>query len=111
MHEIAHSLGVGHEQSRFDRDAHVYFHPERSRDEVNFRVRSRDAHTVLTPYDVSSNMHYSAWVNKTDAHFHCCLMEMLVTVLHHHIVNCLHIEPNIKSSKLLFLILDHSQNP
>ncbi|XP_057291267.1 zinc metalloproteinase nas-6-like [Hydractinia symbiolongicarpus] len=62
MHEIAHSLGFHHEQSRPDRDNYVKIltHNIHSGTEHNFRKQnSYDVDSKGTPYDYLSMMHYS----------------------------------------------------
>lgn len=62
MHEIAHSLGLYHEQSRPDRDQHVKIHWNRI-DRTwwgNFaKERAGEIDSLGTPYDYRSMMHYS----------------------------------------------------
>lgn len=57
-HEIAHALGVVHEQSRSDRDVYVKINKDNIIEgkEGNFEIRSA---LLFTPYDFSSIMHYS----------------------------------------------------
>uniref|UniRef100_A0A7M5XK55 Metalloendopeptidase n=3 Tax=Clytia hemisphaerica TaxID=252671 RepID=A0A7M5XK55_9CNID len=66
MHEIGHSLGFHHEQSRPDRDNHVtiLFHNVARGTEHNFKKQSYSTtDSKGTPYDYRSMIHYS-W----DAH-------------------------------------------
>jgi len=61
VHEIAHSLGLWHEQSRNDRDQYIKVltnnvEPERL---SNFDIRPMAR--VVGPYDYSSIMHYGAY--------------------------------------------------
>lgn len=60
-HEIGHSLGMTHEQSRADRRRYVVTFYDNIPDdkEYNFRIRN-DAY-VDTPYDILSLMHYHAY--------------------------------------------------
>ncbi len=57
-HELAHALGVSHEQSRSDRDTYVRINTEniQAGKEHNFTIRNT---SNLTPYDFESIMHYS----------------------------------------------------
>lgn len=62
MHEIAHALGIYHEQSRPDRDNYItiQFQNVRTGKEHNFRKQNADNIDSLgTPYDYLSMMHYS----------------------------------------------------
>jgi len=63
LHEIMHSLGVFHEQSRPDRDQYVRIKwnniPEKVK--FNFKKKTNDeVDSLLTPYDYRSVMHYSS---------------------------------------------------
>ncbi|GMS84365.1 hypothetical protein PENTCL1PPCAC_6540 [Pristionchus entomophagus] len=61
-HEIAHSLGLFHEQSRYDRDDHVTLISSRVPRSLlyNFaKASAREISTYNLPYDVGSVMHYS----------------------------------------------------
>lgn len=59
-HELAHALGIAHEQCRPDRDTFVTIHSENIRPgmEHNFDLLST---STPTPYDFSSIMHYSPY--------------------------------------------------
>jgi len=62
VHEMAHSLGFYHEQSRPDRDSHVRIRLENIPDnlEYNFKKRTyNEVDSLGTPYDYRSVMHYS----------------------------------------------------
>merc|ERR1719387_1657144 len=63
LHELGHTLGMGHEQARKDRDKFVEIHKENVKDETifnnNFAIL--DEAYQETPYDVLSLMHYGAW--------------------------------------------------
>ncbi len=65
IHEMGHSLGWYHEQSRPDRNSMVYVHGDRinSREMHNFD-KHEHASTII-PYDISSVMHYSKKVHIT----------------------------------------------
>lgn len=63
IHEMLHSLGFWHEQSRYDRDDHVEIrwnniYPDK---EKNFqKYTQREIQHLNVPYDYSSIMHYNA---------------------------------------------------
>jgi len=72
MHEILHSLGFWHEQSRADRDQYVainYTNIQHGH-EGNFRkyTLGREIDHLGTPYDYGSVMHYSAYSFAIDRH-------------------------------------------
>jgi len=61
IHEIGHSIGFHHEQSRPDRDSYLKIHWENIPDrlEYNFRKQPKSRIDSLgTSYDYFSNMHY-----------------------------------------------------
>jgi len=61
-HEIAHSLGFFHEQSRPDRDRYVRIHTQNLQQPnmaFNFQIQ-RGINSMGTPYDLASMMHYSS---------------------------------------------------
>ncbi|XP_037776733.1 blastula protease 10-like [Penaeus monodon] len=60
VHIVGHALGLLHEQSRSDRDAHVLILPQniRSAELHNFNLMTTNNYGV--PYDYSSIMHYDA---------------------------------------------------
>ncbi|ESN93440.1 hypothetical protein HELRODRAFT_124058, partial [Helobdella robusta] len=62
-HEIGHSIGLWHEQSRPDRDLHVSINEVNVADGKLFNFRKRTWGEVVThdvPYDLGSNMHYGS---------------------------------------------------
>ena len=60
IHEVFHSLGRYHEQSRNDRDDHIAinFDNIEERYRSQFQVRSPTDLTFNVPYDLNSIMHY-----------------------------------------------------
>lgn len=69
MHEMGHSLGFYHEQSRPDRDNYVYIHFENINpgSRFNFNKYTTDTIDSLgTPYDYESLMHYGKKYFTTD---------------------------------------------
>ncbi len=59
MHELAHALGVIHEQSRPDRDTFVTIRPENIEDSLEFNFAKIGGALNQTDYDFESMMHYS----------------------------------------------------
>ncbi|KAK6040757.1 astacin, partial [Cooperia oncophora] len=61
-HELAHSLGVFHEQSRYDRDAVVQLNRNVVDPNLLFnfaKIGPKELNTYGIPYDVGSVMHYT----------------------------------------------------
>ncbi|RCN44714.1 astacin [Ancylostoma caninum] len=61
-HEVAHALGLFHEQSRYDRDNWITVYPQRIPQSqlYNFaKVTPKQMSTYGTPYDIGSVMHYT----------------------------------------------------
>ncbi|RCN38810.1 astacin [Ancylostoma caninum] len=61
-HELAHSLGVFHEQSRYDRDGVVQLNKNVVAPTLLFnfaKISPRELNTYRLPYDVGSVMHYT----------------------------------------------------
>ncbi|KAK5975108.1 Zinc metalloproteinase [Trichostrongylus colubriformis] len=61
-HEVAHALGLFHEQSRFDRDSWINIYPARIPRSLlyNFaKVTRKQMSTYGTSYDIGSVMHYT----------------------------------------------------
>ena len=66
MHEIGHTLGFFHEQSRPDRDNYVNILRENiaQYQELNFeKYTEDDIDDFNVPYDFSSDMHYGSTVS------------------------------------------------
>ena len=61
QHEFMHAIGFWHEQSRPDRDAHVFIHPQNiiSGYENQFETASM-INSMGSSYDIASIMHYGA---------------------------------------------------
>ncbi|XP_062603903.1 blastula protease 10-like [Saccostrea cucullata] len=67
LHEMAHTVGMTHEQSRSDRDQYVTVHWEHvlgGKDNLNLVKEETDNHNI--PYDYSSLMHYSVFAFSKD---------------------------------------------
>lgn len=64
VHELMHTLGFWHEQSRPDRDKHVIFNENgvKKGKRYNFDIVYNHHPAVMdTPYDICSVMHYGEW--------------------------------------------------
>ena len=69
VHELMHSLGFYHEQSRYDRDGYVTILKENIRKDKFGRIKygnfikrpKTDADLMDTPYDYCSIMHYKSY--------------------------------------------------
>ncbi|MEM7677743.1 MAG: M12 family metallopeptidase [Myxococcota bacterium] len=68
VHELAHALGVAHEQSRADRDDHVIVRTALvdANRRHNFDRKPTCGFEDVGPYDLDSVMHYPAWAFATD---------------------------------------------
>jgi len=61
LHEVGHSLGLFHEQSRPDRDKYVRIHMGNVMRGMGFNFNiQRNINSLGTPYDLASMMHYSS---------------------------------------------------
>jgi astacin-like metalloendopeptidase len=58
VHELGHLIGLWHEQSRFDRDAHVNILLNNVREEFRYNYNKLHEMRLMAPYDLSSIMHY-----------------------------------------------------
>lgn len=58
VHELGHLIGLWHEQSRFDRDAHVNVLLNNVREEHHYNYNKLNNMRLMAPYDLSSIMHY-----------------------------------------------------
>ena len=65
LHELGHTLGLWHEQTRPDRDEYVdILWKNISSDSREFHIRSRsEVNSRNVPYDYRSIMHYSKTVS------------------------------------------------
>ena len=67
LHEMSHTVGMTHEQSRSDRDRYVTVHWEHVLGgEGNQNLAKEDTENHDVPYDYSSLMHYSAFAFSKD---------------------------------------------
>jgi len=57
-HELGHVIGLWHEHSRYDRDAHVSVALRNVRDEHRYNYDKLNDMRLMAPYDISSIMHY-----------------------------------------------------
>ncbi|KAE8278123.1 Low choriolytic enzyme [Larimichthys crocea] len=58
QHELLHSMGFYHEQSRSDRDQYVRINWDNIRTSYLSNFKKEDTNNLNTPYDYSSIMHY-----------------------------------------------------
>lgn len=67
LHEMGHTVGMTHEQSRSDRDQYVTVHWEHVLEgEENQNLAKEDTENHNIPYDYSSLMHYSVYAFSKD---------------------------------------------
>jgi hypothetical protein len=71
-HELGHSLGLWHEQSRVDRDTYVTIEWDNIAEGYEHNFNRQDEADVYGPYDFGSIMHYSqcTFSNCTGCHDH-----------------------------------------
>ena len=64
-HEVGHSIGFFHEQSRPDRDDYVVVNEDNVEPDVlgNYKKRTPDLVFTNVSYDLKSIMHYGAYVS------------------------------------------------
>lgn len=64
LHEILHALGFEHEHERPDRENYIQINMSNVRPDYRsaYRTISGDEYNFVTPYDISSIMHYGAKV-------------------------------------------------
>lgn len=60
VHELLHSLGFWHEQSRYDRDKYIVIDTANIKEESRFNFQIEPGHP-LNDYDYKSIMHYGAY--------------------------------------------------
>ena len=60
MHELLHTLGFWHEQSRPDRDYHIKINEENIMPNHENNFAKQEGQTQSAPYDTCSIMHYDS---------------------------------------------------
>ena len=63
IHELGHLIGLWHEQSRRDRDAHVLVMWNNIMDGAKHNFGKVENARLLAPYDLASMMHYDVKVS------------------------------------------------
>ncbi len=58
MHELLHTLGFWHEQSRPDRDYYIKINEENIMNNQKHNFEKKEGQTQNAPYDTCSIMHY-----------------------------------------------------
>ena len=58
LHELGHTLGMGHEQNRRDRDQYVIVVEDNIEEGFGYAFGKMEASRDCTPYDYGSIMHY-----------------------------------------------------
>ena len=60
MHELLHTLGFWHEQSRPDRDYHIKINEDNIIPSMKHNFKKQEGQTQNAPYDTCSIMHYNS---------------------------------------------------
>ena len=63
LHELGHLVGLVHEHCRPDRDAHIMVNWNNIRPDMAYNFDKVQDVRILTPYDLSSFMHYGLKVS------------------------------------------------
>ncbi len=68
MHEIGHTVGLEHEQSRLDRDSYVKIHWENIQTGYADQFAKDQTAKNVGAYDIDSIMHYPTWAFSKNGH-------------------------------------------
>ena len=63
IHELGHLVGLWHEHARYDRDGHVIIDWSSLREDHKYNFDKKHDMRLISPYDLSSIMHYGIKVS------------------------------------------------